>query len=558
MDPLNRPDDTGRSERAKRRLQGIDLWMVALAFLSAILAVLVVSPMFWLLWQASTVEITRAFDLLFSSVTARITLNSIVLMLAVTFFSILIGVPLAMLTTRTDLPYPRFWTIVAALPLVIPSYIGAIAFVSMFGSGGEIDSLFGATLPRIHGLSGAVFIITLYTYPYVFLTTRAALISMDSSLVDAARTLDCGPVEVFRRVTFPIIRPGIAAGALLTALYAISDFGTPAFMQANVFTSRIYGEFSGFAVEYAALLALQLVAIVAVILVIEAGIGRDEDTSGGGESGSAIRLGRWKWPAMGFVSVIGVVTLVVPVAIFTVWVFRSEGQRIPALELEWTNVLEILPIPLPEFLTLPMPVTAFNSVYLATLAALVACLFALPVAYYSGRTNSLASRVLERATYVGFAVPGVVIGLALVFFGIRTAPSLYRQGVWLLVFGYVVRFLPQAVGTVRSSVLQVEDETIEAARTLNAGRFEAFRRITLPLIAPGVVAGAVLVFLTTMKELPMTLMLQPIGMDTLVIKVWQAHGALAYRYAAIPALLLVFISGVTMIVLLRQEGYDVS
>ncbi len=528
--------DTSRLSEAIR--DRVDPWRVALGLLSAVLAALIVSPMFWLFWQAGAVEPARAYDLMFSTQTALITANSVVLMLSVTLFSILLGVPLAVLTTRTDLPYPRFWTIVAALPLVIPSYIGAIAFVSMFGSGGEVDSLFGVTLPRIHGVPGSVFIITLYTYPYVFLTTRAALISMDSSLVDAARTLNYGPLRSFRRVTFPIIRPGIAAGALLAALYAISDFGTPAFMQASVFTSRIYGEFSGFAVEYAALLALQLVAIVAVILVIEAGIGRDQDTSGGGGSGSVIRLGRWKWPAMGFVSLLGFLTLVVPVAIFANWMLRSEGDRIPALEFQ--------------------PEVALNSVYLAALAALLACLFALPVAYYSGRTNSLTSRVLERATYVGFAVPGVVIGLALVFLGTRTFPSFYREGVALLVFGYVVRFLPQAVGTVRSSVLQIEDSTIEAARTLNVGRLETFRRVTLPMIMPGVVAGAVLVFLTTMKELPLTLMLQPIGMDTLVIKVWQANGALAYRYAAVPALLLVLISGVTMIVLLRQEGYEIS
>ncbi len=523
---------------AVERLRHTDWSLLAVGALSAVVALLIASPMVWLLWRMLTVEPMRAFDLLFSSQTAQITFNSLLLMAAVTVFSILLGVPLAILTTRTDLPYPRLWTIIAALPLVIPSYIGAIAFVSMFGSGGQIDSLFGLTVPRIDGLPGAIFIITLYTYPYVFLTARAALLSMDQSLVDAAHTLNATRFEAFRRVTFPQIRPGIAAGALLAALYAVSDFGTPAFMQANVFTSRIYLEFNNFGVEYAALLALQLVAIVAIVLVIEAGIGRDEDASGGAGRGSTIRLGGWKWPAMGFVSLIGILTLIVPIAIFTNWLVRSQGDPIPSLEFQW--------------------VFAFNSVYLALFAAVAACLFALPVAYYSGRTNSVVSRILERVTYIGFAVPGVVIGLALVFLGTRTLPSLYRQGVWLLVFGYVVRFLPQAVGTVRSSVLQIDDSTLEAARTLNAGRVETFRRITLPLIAPGVVAGSVLVFLTTMKELPMTLMLQPIGMDTLVIIIWDAQDVLAYRYAAIPAILLVFISGVTMIVMLLQEGYDIS
>ncbi|SDR30465.1 iron(III) transport system permease protein [Natronobacterium texcoconense] len=509
-----------------------------LAVASTIVALLVISPMLWLVLRAVEVEPSRAYDLIVSSRTAWITINSIVLMALVTLFSIVLGVPLAVLTTRTDLPYPRVWTVVAALPLVIPSYIGAIAFVGMFGSGGEVDSLFGTTIPSIDGLPGAILIITLYTYPYVFLTTRAALLSMDSSIVDAARTLNAGPLEAFRRVTFPQIRPGIAAGALLAGLYAISDFGTPAFMGANVFTSRIYWEATEFGREYAALLALQLIAIVAIVLVIEAGIGRDEDATGGGGSGSTIQLGNWKWPAMGFVSLLGLVTLVVPVTIFTSWLFRSEGDPIPSYEFQWAF--------------------AYNSVRLALLAALVACLFALPVAYYSGRANSLLSRVLERATYVGFAVPGVVIGLALVFLGNRALPSLYRQGVALLVFAYVVRFLPQAVGTVRSSVLQVNDKTIEAARTLNASRFEAFRRVTLPLIMPGVIAGGVLVFLTTMKELPVTLMLRPIGMETLVSIIWNAQDALAYRYAAIPALLLILISGLSMLVLLLQEDSKLS
>ncbi len=522
----------------RKRINETDRSSAALAISSAIVALLVISPMLWLLLRATEVEPSRAYSLIVSGRTAWVTINSIVLMALVTLFSIILGVPLAVLTTRTDLPYPRFWTVVAALPLVIPSYIGAIAFVGMFGSGGEVDTLFGTTLPAVDGLSGAIFIITLYTYPYVFLTARAALLSMDSSIVDAARTLNAGPLEAFRRVTFPQIRPGIAAGALLAGLYAISDFGTPAFMGANVFTSRIYWETTGFGREYAALLALQLVAIVAIVLVIEAGIGRDEDTTGGGGEGSTIRLGYWKWPAMGFVSLLGALTLVVPVAIFTRWLLYSEGDRIPAYEFQW------------EF--------AYNSVHLALLAALVACAFALPVAYYSGRSNSLVSRILERATYVGFAVPGVVIGLALVFMGNRLVPSLYRQGIWLLVFAYVVRFLPQVVGTVRSSVLQVDDKTIEAARTLNAGPLEAFRRVTLPLIMPGVIAGGVLVFLTTMKELPVTLMLRPIGMETLVSIIWNAQDAIAYRYAAIPSLLLIFISGLSMLILLRQEGNNVG
>ncbi len=509
----------------------------ALVVLSGLIAVTVVSPLVWIVLRALQVDPARAATLMFSIRTAEILGTSLGLMAGVTVLSVLIGVPLAILTTRTDLPYRRLWTIVAALPLVIPSYIGAFAFVSAFGPHGELSSVFGLGLPDVRTLPGAILVITLYTYPYVFLTTRAALLSMDASLVDAARTLNADRLEAFRRVTLPQIRPAIAAGSLLVALYAISDFGTPAFMQVTVFTSAIYWEFGAFNVEYAALLSLQLLAVTAVVLLVEAKVGRDEDASGGGASGARIRLGAWRWPAMGGVATLGIVTLVVPVAIFGMWVLRGTGGGVSSYAFEWGY--------------------AINSVYLAALAALVASVLALPVGYLSARSDSRLARLFERGTYVGFAVPGIVIGLALVFFGANYASWVYRT-VPLLVFAYVVRFLPQVVGTTRTSVLQVDEKLPEAARTLNASQIETFRRVTLPLIAPGVVAGGVLVFLTTMKELPATLMLQPIGTETLVTLIWSAHGTAHYRYAALPALILVVISGLSMLVLLRQEDNNVS
>jgi len=512
---------------------------IALTLMSAVVAVLVASPLFWISQQAVLAvfdDFDRALWLMTMPRTVDILLSSIGLMLFVTAFSILLGVPLAVLTTRTDLPYRRFWTILMALPLVIPSYIGAFAFVSAFGPHGEFGSVFGVTPPQIEGFWGSVLIITLYTYPYVFLTTRAALLSLDNSLIEAARTLDAGRFEAFRRVVLPQIRPGIAAGALLVALYAISDFGTPSFMRTEVFTSVIYQEQDLANLAYAALLSIQLIAVVAIILVLEAALGREEDVGGGATSaGSQMRLGLWRWPAMGGLGLLAFVTLVVPVGIFSAWLVRGTGGEAPSLAFEIGY--------------------AVNSVYLAVLAAVVSCLFALPVAYYSARSNSMVARIFERVTYIGFAVPGVIIGLALVFFGTNYTPWIYRTSIVLLVFAYVVRFIPQAVGTTRSAVLQIDDTLPEAARTLNAGRLETFRRVTLPRIAPGIIAGGALVFLTTMKELPATIMLRPLGMNTLVTVVWSAHEQLYYGYAAIPALILILISGLSMLVLLYQEEY---
>ncbi len=529
MDPFDRLTRIGR--RGRRWVHTQSRAHVGALFLGGVIALLVLSPLAWLLLRASAVEPDRALGLLLSGRTLAIAARSMALVFGTTVASVAIGVPLAVLTTRTDLPAKRFVSIVVSLPLVIPSYIGAVTVVSLFGPHGELSDTLQVTVPLLDGFPGAVLVITLYTYPYVFLTTRGALRSMDASLVAAARTLDAGPIEAFRRVTLPQIRPAISAGALLVALYALSDFGTPAFMGVSVFTSEIYLAYSAFNVGYAALLSLQLLALAGLVLVLEARTGQSTSSTAR-RRGIPIELGHLRYPALGVVALLVGVTVLLPIGLFAGWTLRGTGGAVPSLALQPGHVL--------------------NSVGLALLAAVAASVLALPVAFLGARNDSRLARLLERGTYVGFAVPGIVIGLALVFLGSTTLPWLYRT-VPLLVFAYVVRFLPQAVGTTRAGIRQFDDGIAEAARTLNAGPWRTFRTVVLPDIAPGILAGGALVFLTTMKELPATLMLQPIGRETLVTIIWAAHETRYYEYAALPALVLILVSGLSMAVLLAQE-----
>ncbi|AWB26482.1 ABC transporter permease [Halococcoides cellulosivorans] len=519
-------------------LSNVDDRPVGLTLLSGAIAALLILPLTWLVVEATTVEPARAIDLIWSVKTLQITLASLALMGGVTAASIALGVPLAYLTVRTDLPGRQFWTVAVALPLVVPSYVGAFAFVSAFGPRGEFHDFLAPLgierLPEIYGLPGAIAVVTLYTYPYVYLTTRAGLIAFDSRQLEAARTLDSGRLAAIRRVVLPQIRPSIAAGALLAALYAISDFGTPAIMRANVFTRRIYVEYHAYGSEYAALLSLQLLAIVLVVLALEHRIRPDRDVTSGDRSASPVALGRWRWPATLFPATIALLALAVPIWILLGWLVRADSGG-AAMAFEWLQV--------------------FNSVGIATAAAAVAVLAALPVAYLAARSDDRLAAVFERATYVGFAVPGIVLALAVVSFGSSAVPWIYPSLV-LLVFAYVVRFLPQAVGAVRSSILQIDPRLLEAGRTLGDSPTRAVRRITIPLARSGIVAGAALVFLTTMKELPVTLVLRPTGFETIVTQIWRAQETAFYQYAAVPALLLIGISGLSMLVLLAQDGTD--
>jgi iron(III) transport system permease protein len=524
-------------ERLRREADGDG---IGLTLLSAAIAAVLLSPVAWLVLRVTDIPTDEALSLLTAPSTTRVLTNSVTLVTTVTTATVLLGVPLALLTARTDLPFRRFFTVVLALPLVVPSYIGAFAFVSAFGPRGVLADALAPLgverLPEIYGLPGATLVLTLYVYPYVFLTTRAALFSLDASLVEAARTLGKGRLGAFREVTLPRIVPGIAAGALLVALYTLSDFGTPTIMQVDVFTSYIYVAYNGFAADQAALLSMQLLGVTTVILALESRIGQDDASayaSGGGGSATRIQLGAWRWVAALCCLVVAGLALVLPVGILLMWLLRGGlGYGGGGFEFEL--------------------LFALNSIGVSAAAALVSVLLAVPVGYVAVRRASIPARLAERATYVGYAMPGVVLGLALVYFGVRFVPTLY-QTLPLLVFAYVVRFLPQAVGTTTSSVLQVDTHLLEAARALGTSPGGAFRRVTLPLIWPGVLAGAALVFLTTMKELPATLLLRPTGFETLVSYIWRVQGAAYYGQAAIPALTLIVVSACSMAVILAQE-----
>ena len=514
---------------------------VAVGLLAAAVSAAVLSPVVWLFLRAAEVGLAEAVSLVTAGNTFTVLTNSVALVAVVTGASVALGVPLAVLTVQTDLPFRRFWTVAVALPLVVPSYVGAFAFVSAFGPRGVLSGVLaplGVSVPTVYGFGGAALVLTSFVYPYVFLTTRASLLSFDTTQLEAARTLDTGYWAAFERVVLPQIAPGVTAGALLVALYTLSDFGTPAIMHFDTFTRTIFVELNTFARSNATLLSLQLLGVTAVILALESRVGPGEADGYGASSSTdtVVELGYWAIPATLLLAGVVIVTLGLPVGILGLWLVRSgPGYAAGGLGFEWQFGL--------------------NSAVVAAAAAVVTTLAAVPVAYYSGRTSSWLGSLIERPTYVGYAMPGVVLGLALVFFGTRYVPGLY-QTLPLLIFAYVVRFLPQAIGATRSSVLGVDRALVGAARTLGESPRRAFRRVTLPLIAPGLVAGAALVFLTTMKELPATLILQPAGFNTLVTYIWRVQEAGYYGQAALPALVLVVISSVSMLVILRGEDTD--
>ncbi|MCC5952186.1 MAG: iron ABC transporter permease [Acidimicrobiia bacterium] len=543
--PPSTAPGSGRREAGRRRAP------VALVVAALVVAVAAVIPLAYLVIRTQELGVERIWEIATRPRTLEQLRNTVVLAVAVTATSVALAVPLAWLTVRTDLPGRRIFTVLCALPLAVPTYVGGFAFVVFAGPRGMAQSwlepLGVDRLPSIYGFWGAWAVLTLFSYPYVLLTTRAALRRLDPSLEETSRTLGHGPLSTFRRVILPQLRPSIVAGSLLVALYTLSDFGAVSLLRYDSFTRAIFNMYrASIDRSAAAVLGLMLVAITIAVVAFELR-SRGRQTyhrlhAGGGRTPATVPLGRWRWPAAAACAALVTVALVIPLGVITFWLVRG------------------LSVGEPMRLTLEL---AVNSVRASALAAIVAVVAAWPVALLTARHPSRTSKVVEVACWSGYALPGVVVALSLVFVGIRldaarpTIAGVEFPGVYqtlaMLVFAYVVLFLPQAIGSMRSSLLQINPTYEEASRLLGKDGPSTFRRVVMPLARPGVLAGGALVFLTAMKELPATLLLAPTGYRTLATQVYDATREGFYGRAAAPALALVLLSSLPMAYLVLRE-----
>jgi iron(III) transport system permease protein len=486
------------------------------ALLAAAIAVL---PLAYLVVRSLDRGPVELFEILWRDRTLRLTMQSLSLTAAVTALSLVVGVTLAWLTTRTTLPGRTGWAVVAALPLAVPSYVAAYVWIAAF--------------PRLDPFLGSVLVLTLCCYPYVLLPVAAMLHRADPALEEVARSLGRVQWQVFATVTLRQVRPAAAAGVLLVALYTMSDFGVPAILRLDVLTRDIFISYrSSFDGTRPAALGLVLVALT---LVIVWGEGRSRGRAAQARIGSGaarrhqpIVLSRPASVAgLGWLCAVAGLALGVPIVSLAYWIARGSSAGIDLGALGSA---------------------AASTVSVAALGALLTTALAVPVGVLAARYRTSGVRLLEQASYAGHALPGLVVALSLVFFGVRYAQPIYQRTP-LLVLAYAVLFLPAAVGAVRASVSQAPPVLEEMARSLGRSPGRVLRDVTLPLAGPGVAAGAALVFLTVMKELPATLLLRPTGMETLATRLWAntevgsyaaaaPYGALLILLAALPTFLL--------------------
>ncbi len=498
---------------------------------SLTVAALMLLPLGWLLLYAWRLrDRADAVGAFWSAATQQALWNGVTLAACVSAVCLLVALPIAWLTHATDLPGRRFFRAVLNLPLAVPSYVSGFVVVAALGPKGWFQQLLAPLgverLPEIYGFSGA-FVALLFTYPFALIPLQAALSRMNPAQWEAARSLGASPTRAFFTVVLPRLRAAIGAGALLVSLYVISDFGAVSLLRYESLSYVIYVRYKSLFDKDEAIFLALLLAIVAVVFIAIYRLIRGQSEGRGERAGRrwpTIALGRWRWPALIYCGAVLAGGVGLPVVTVGIWLVRGLGQGN-----EIGNVSGEL----------------FNTVTVGVIAALITVAIAVIPALLGRFGGPRASRVIHAATHIGYALPGIVVALSLVFFAIRYAGPFYQTAA-LLVFAYVVRFLPLAVSVLDDDLGSQSPRLYEAARGLGCRPIAAWFRVVIPSAKMALAAGLLIVFMSVIKELPTTLLLSPLDFSTLATRIWALTEEAFFTAAALPVLLLLVLAGLAL------------
>ncbi len=503
-----------------------------LLFLSLGVSLIMIIPIIYVIWQSISAGADSWLRLLDERIPGLLW-NTLSLTVAVTVAATILGVSLSWIVVRTDVPGRNIWRWLLALPLVIPPYVGAVTFIIVLGPSGWLQGfwsesqlltgLLGEYSFNIYSFAGVFLVMTFFTYPYVFLIASASLSKMNRNFEEVARSQGMGSWEIFRKVNLPMLRPAIGAGAILVSLYVLSDFGAISMLRYVTFTAAIYFQRAGFDTASASVLSLVLIVLTVVIMWLESRTRRKSkfyQTSNSQRKPMILNLGKWKPLALLYVIGVFIFSVLIPVGVLIYW--SNIGIRMGALDADFIEY-------------------AVNSLLVSGVAALICMVFTMPIIYLKSRYPSSLSNIINKFSYAGYALPGVIVALGFVFIFNNHLPWIY--GTFLMIaLALVVRFLPQALQAGDSSLSLISPKIDEAARSLGYPPWKVMFKVILPNMLPGILSGGALVFVSSLKELPASLMLRPPGFDTLAVRIYSdAHDGI-YHMAAPGALLIILVS----------------
>jgi iron(III) transport system permease protein len=512
-----------------------------LQVLTLAVAAFILLPLAYVTSQALSAD-SAVWTRLWTTRIPELLTNTIRLAAGVACLTLLLGVSTAWFVTRVELPGRRFWEGALVLPLAMPTYVLAYIYAYLLGFGGPVEQLWQvvagpqARIFSPHSYLGATLVMTLDTFPFVYLLSRSALLNMNVSFEEASRASGISRLKTLWLVTLPLMRPSIAAGLALVILYVVSDFGAVSLLRYQTLTYAVFQQMTGRSDNTAAsILSLLLVALALLFLVTERWFrhrSRFYQTTGRYRQPERHHYG-WLGTSLitAYLAVVVGAAFALPAYLLVAWSLTPDAQA--TIDARFFRFL-------------------WNSGFLAACAATAGVLVGLPLAYMASRRPNWLNLGCLQAAYAGYVLPGPVAALAVLVLCLNLTPILYGSVVVLIV-AYVIHFLPAGLQSLEPALQQITPNLEEVARTLGLGVRQTWQRVTLPLMRNGFIVAWVLMFLQTMKELPATLLLRPVGFDTLAIRVWMEASEEYYRLAAPSALLIVLLGLPTLLLLLSKD-----
>ncbi len=486
-------------------------------------------------------------------------INSLVLFVGVGSFSLILGVIPAWLVTMYRFPMSHYLEWALLLPMAIPAYIIAYSYTGMLDVAGPLQtSLREITgwqyrdywFPEIRSLGGAITMLSLVLYPYIYLLARAAFIEQSVCVLEVSRTLGCNAIDAFRRVALPLARPAIMVGLSLVVMETLADYGTVQYFGVSVFTTGIFRTWFGLGNSLAAAqLSALLLVFVAVFLYLEKRSRRQarfHHTSNRYSSLMQQQLNKGS-------GLCALVSCVTPVLL---------GFIIPLLFL-----INLALDTYSEVLGKDFYLLLFNSLLLAFATAILALLIALFMAYSNRNSASSINRFMVRFVSMGYAIPGTVIAVGVLipfawfdntldaflteYFNISSG-LLISGTVVILIFAYLTRFLAVSINTVEAGLIKIKPSMDEVAKTIGMSPISIIKRIHMPMMRGSLLTALLLVFIDVLKELPVTLILRPFNFNTLAVRTYELANEERLADAAVPALAIV-LAGVIPVIMISNS-----
>ena len=496
-------------------------------------------------------------------------LNSVYYALGTCTLTFLIGTFLAWVSERTNTPLKKLFMVMSLIPFIIPGILSTISWILLLSPkigliNIVVKEAFGleAAPFNVYSMWGMIWAESIHLYPLVFLLMSAAFRNMDTSLEEAAMTAGSSTFQTFRTVTLPLMRPAMVSVLLINFIRGIEAFEVPALIgvpaKISVFTTKIFLAIHQFPSDFglAGAYAVTLLAISTVGVLIYGKITRREEryatVTGKGYRPRVVDLGNWKWLTLGISFLIFLLAVILPIFVL-LWSSFIPYYGVPSWDLAskmtWGNYQYIL--------NYPLAATAFkNSFYLSVGTATLVMLLTSVIAWITVKTKLPGRAFLDTMTFIPIAMPGIVLGVSLIWVYLTLPIPIYGT-IWVLLLAYMTKYIPYGIRAASASMIQINKELEEASLTAGGTWFQTFWKIILPLLMPGFTAGWIYISIIALRELSTSILLYSYNSTVLSIMAFDLWEGGQYTYVCALGVLMVLLL-VTMAMIARKLGAKVG